>query len=119
MEHLRTDFFLEKAQGVSFRDLALALHPTPAVCGLPKKEAMERILSTESLDRRYYSGFIGLMQEDAASFYVNLRCLKLHAGGVRLYAGGGILAQSKLESEWKETCHKMCTMLALIGRDEA
>ena len=119
VEHLRTDFFLEKAQGVSFRDLALALHPTPAVCGLPKKEAMERILSTESLDRRYYSGFIGLMQEDAASFYVNLRCLKLHAGGVRLYAGGGILAQSKLESEWKETCHKMCTMLALIGRDEA
>ena len=50
---------------------------------------------------------------------MNLRCLKLHAGGVRLYAGGGILAQSKLESEWKETCHKMCTMLALIGRDEA
>ena len=119
VEHLRTDFFLEPAANVTLRDLALALHPTPAVCGLPKKEAMERILSTESLDRRYYAGFLGLMQADAASFYVNLRCLKLHAGGVRLYAGGGILPQSKLASEWRETCHKMCTMLALIGRDTA
>lgn len=117
VEHLRTDFYAEPAEGVSLHRLALALHPTPAVCGLPRKEAMERILSTESLDRRYYAGFLGLWQENAASLYVNLRCLKLLAGGVRLYAGGGILPQSRLESEWKETCHKMCTMLALLGRD--
>ena len=42
--------------------------------------------------------------------------MKLHAGGVRLFAGGGILPESTLESEWRETCHKMRTMLALLGR---
>ncbi len=117
VEHLRTDFSFEPAPEVTLHQLAAALHPTPAVCGLPKKEAMERILSAESLDRRYYAGFLGIWQDTAASLYVNLRCLKLHAGGVRLYAGGGILPQSTLESEWKETCQKMCTMLALLGRD--
>lgn len=116
VEHLRTDFFFRPAKGVPLARLARALHPTPAVCGLPKEEAMNRILSTESLDRRYYAGFLGWWSPVEPHLYVNLRCLKYHAGGVRLYAGGGILPESVLDSEWRETCHKMSTMLALLGR---
>ncbi len=116
VEHLRTDFAFTPKEGVSQARLVMALHPTPAVCGLPKEAAMERILTVESLDRRYYSGFLGPWRKDAARLYVNLRCMKLHAGGARLFAGGGILPESTLQSEWRETCHKMRTMLALLGR---
>ena len=120
VEHLRTDFTFSLRQSTDLHELAAALHPTPAVCGLPKTEALTRILTTESLDRRYYAGFLGWWGQDEAALYVNLRCLKLYAGGVRLYAGGGILPESTLEQEWQETCHKMCTMLVLLGRqDEA
>ncbi len=115
--HLRTDFSFGLRPGREIRSLLLDLHPTPAVCGLPKEAALERILTAENLDRRYYAGFLGWWEDGrAASLYVNLRCLRLHAGGVRLYAGGGILPESTLDQEWQETCHKMCTMLALLGR---
>ena len=118
VEHLRTDFTFSLKKTTDLHELAAALHPTPAVCGLPKKEALARILTTESLDRRYYAGFLGWWGEEAADLYVNLRCLKLYAGGVRLYAGGGILPESTLEQEWQETCHKMCTMLVLLGTQD-
>lgn len=117
VEHLRTDFHFDLKHGTSIRDVVLALHPTPAVCGLPKDEARIRILTTESLDRRYYAGFLGWWDNNrAAKLFVNLRCLKLSRSGARLYAGGGILPESNLVTEWRETCGKMCTMLALLGR---
>ncbi len=117
LEHLRTDFHFTLKRGCTIRDCLLALHPTPAVCGLPKDEAMRRILTTESLDRRYYTGFLGWWDNNgAARIYVNLRCLKLSQSGARLYAGGGILPESRLDAEWRETCGKMCTMLALLGQ---
>ena len=121
-DDIRIIYYTKAGSGgdLFLRQLAAALHPTPAVCGLPKTEALTRILTTESLDRRYYAGFLGWWGQDEAALYVNLRCLKLYAGGVRLYAGGGILPESTLEQEWQETCHKMCTMLVLLGRqDEA
>ncbi|MDO5536190.1 MAG: chorismate-binding protein [Desulfovibrionaceae bacterium] len=116
VEHLRTDFNFALKRGAAIRDVVQALHPTPAVCGLPREEARRRILTTESLDRRYYAGFLGWWDNGmAAHLVVNLRCLKLSRSGARLYAGGGILPESTLDLEWRETCGKMCTMLALLG----
>ncbi len=116
IEHLRTDFHFNLKDGQGPRDCLLALHPTPAVCGLPKEAVRRRILTAESLDRRYYAGFLGWWDNNlACSLYVNLRCLKLSRSVARLYAGGGILPESTLEGEWRETCGKMCTMLALLG----
>ncbi len=116
VEHLRTDFAFSTKESMRIQDVVHSLHPTPAVCGLPKERAQQCILTTETQDRRYYSGFLGFWDNgQACSLYVNLRCLKLSQQGVRLYAGGGILPQSDPDSEWLETCGKMCTMLALLG----
>jgi isochorismate synthase len=89
-----------------------ALHPTPAVCGLPKQEAREFILAHEGYDRRYYTGFVGMLDlASATDLYVNLRCMQCHADGqVTLYAGGGILPSSQCGKEWEESRQKMKTM---------
>ncbi len=117
VEHLRTLFTIQPKEGASIREIIEHLHPTPAVCGLPKEEAKRRILTTESHDRRYYAGFQGVWNgNENCSLYVNLRCLKLSAASIRLFAGGGIMPQSACEAEWLETCGKMCTMLSLLGK---
>ena len=92
------------------------LHPTPAVCGLPKEETYRIIRENEGYDRSYYSGFIGwLAPEGKSDLYVNLRCMNILRGSFVLYAGGGILASSEIESEWLETEAKMQTMKRLIN----
>ena len=91
------------------------LHPTPAVCGLPKEETYRFIRKNEGYDRSYYSGFIGWLNPDEKSnLYVNLRCMNILSDAFVLYAGGGILASSETESEWLETEAKMQTMMHLI-----
>ena len=88
-----------------------ALHPSPAVCGLPKREAFHFILHNESVPRRYYSGFQGLLGVGGMThLYVSLRCMSIHPNHYRLYAGGGLLSDSDEESEWQETEAKLNTM---------
>lgn len=114
--HLKTDFrFLLKDAGKT-GDLLKELHPTPAVCGLPKEEAFRFIPAHEGYDRSYYSGFAGWLDpEGHTDLYVNLRCMEMSPGRATLYAGGGILALSEMEPEWKETGEKMKTMSLIIN----
>lgn len=49
--------------------------------------------------------------------YVNLRCMEIKPGEAILYAGGGILASSEVESEWMETGDKMNTMRSILHPD--
>ncbi len=119
VQHLRTDFSFALRAGASPAGVAEALHPTPAVCGLPKEEAQRFIQQAEGCHRRYYAGFLGPWSGDRGALYVNLRCLELEEDSVALYAGGGLLASSSLEKEWQETCQKMKTALsAACGRLE-
>jgi isochorismate synthase len=91
-----------------------ALHPTPAVCGLPRAGAMKFIQDNESYDRSFYSGYIGIIDKDQASYYVNLRCMELYDDQVCLYAGGGITKLSDPLAEFQETVNKLGTMKKLI-----
>ena len=59
LAHLRSDFHFTLSNTDRVGELIQALHPTPAVCGLPKDEARQFILANEHHDRRYYSGFMG------------------------------------------------------------
>ena len=113
--HLKTDFLFQ-LKGTGFLgDLLKELHPTPAVCGLPKEEAYQFIPENEGYDRRYYSGFVGWMDPDGQTdIYVNLRCMEIRSTEVKLYAGGGILPSSEVRAEWEETSQKMKTMRNLI-----
>lgn len=115
--HLRTDFTFRLDDTDLLGDVLDALFPTPAICGIPKEETRQYILANESIDRKYYSGFVGpLMPNGDTHLYVSLRCMNIHPGGkFDLYAGGGLLEESIMEKEWDETEAKMQTMKRVIG----
>ena len=97
--------------------LALALHPTPAVCGLPRKEALHEILKVECHDRGYYSGFLGpFSNKEATHLFVNLRCMQIIDKNAFIFVGGGLLAESDIEREWQETELKAETLLSVIRK---
>lgn len=110
--HLRTDFRFHLREGVTLGSLVLRLHPTPAVCGMPKKEAAAFIAEHEGLDRSYYSGFAGPVGINSQThLYVALRCAHLISPQQAvLYAGGGIMPDSDCRSEWLETESKFKTI---------
>lgn len=119
--HLRTDFRFKvqhNADGTPDREalgrLLSRLHPTPAVCGLPKHEAHDFIMKNEGQDRRYYSGFAGPVGINGEThLYVSLRCAELGDETMTAYAGGGIMPDSTCTAEWRETEMKMNTILAI------
>lgn len=113
--HLKTDFNFLLKDTSRFGDILKELHPTPAVCGLPKQEAYAFIEENEGIDRNYYAGIIGWLDPKGdTSLYVNLRCMKIEGQESTLYAGGGILPSSTLEAEWEETQQKLNTMLNIL-----
>lgn len=114
--HLCTDFRFHLAKGRVIGDVLASLHPTPAVCGLPKDKAREYVIANENVAREYYSGFMGPVGLGGmTSLYVVLRCARLKENKAVLYAGGGIMPDSILQSEWEETEHKMQTVGDLIN----
>ena len=111
LAHLRSDYTFTLAENSHLGDLLQALHPTPAVCGLPKEDAFRFILHNESSERSYYSGFQGPLDPDGEThLYVSLRCMEIMHDRCRLYAGGGLLKVSDEEQEWQETETKLNTM---------
>jgi len=115
LAHLKSEFSFALPEKGRLGSLLGLLHPTPAVCGLPKEEAYRFILENEGYNRRYYSGFLGWINPDGKTdLYVNLRCMEIGASCLTLYAGGGLLSHSEMELEWKETEAKLQTMLAII-----
>lgn len=114
LAHLKSEFLFQLPENHLIASLLNDLHPTPAICGLPKSDAQQFILENEGYDRSYYSGFIGRLQPDSDSdIYVNLRCMQILEKQLILYAGGGIMPSSSLEDEWLETENKLQTMLTL------
>lgn len=123
----------------NLKRIITALHPTPAVCGLPKNESRNFILENENYDREFYTGFLGEInmlqevkrssnrrnQENQAyssfvpktSLFVNLRCMKITSGSAEVFVGGGITKESVPEAEWEETQNKAGTMKAVFDID--
>lgn len=94
-----------------------ALHPTPAVCGLPQEKAWQLISKTEKHKRHFYTGFLGPWQaENRAHLFVNLRCARFLREKVELYVGGGLTAASVPEKEWCETEDKSATLLTVLEK---
>ncbi|QDQ99403.1 isochorismate synthase [Tomitella fengzijianii] len=99
-------------------DLALALHPTPAICGAPAAAAHAEIGRIEGFDRGFYSGFVGWCDARGdGEWAIAIRCAEVDAAGARLFAGGGIVAGSDPAAELAETSAKFRTMVDAI--DEA
>jgi isochorismate synthase len=99
-----------RAAGLSAWDIAGALHPTPAVGGLPRAQAQAFIRRHEGYDRRNYAGYFGWTSAERSIFYVTLRCVEWGSDGFLGYAGGGITAKSDPVGEWAETEQKLQTL---------
>jgi isochorismate synthase len=116
--HLQTNFWVNMHE-VEFptlgSEMLALLHPTSAVCGMPKSEAQDFLLENEGYDRQFYSGFLGTSnKENNSHLFVNLRCMQLTQTGLTLYADGGITIDSVPEKEWQETELKMQIMQRVI-----
>ena len=114
--HLATKFSFQKSPLENqLGEFLSDLHPTPAVCGLPKYKALELILKTEKHNREFYSGFLGTLNlNDKTDLFVNLRCMKILPDKLALFVGGGLTKGSVPEKEWVETELKAGTLLKII-----
>ena len=114
--HLKTDFvFKEHILKDNLQHFLKRLHPTPAICGIPREVSLQLLEQLEHHQRKYYSGFLGPVGvKPDLSLFVNLRCMKVMEDGLALYVGGGITADSEPSEEWKETEMKSETLLSLI-----
>ncbi|WMJ75007.1 chorismate-binding protein [Cytophagaceae bacterium ABcell3] len=117
--HLKTYFSVDLNQ-IEYKglgnDMLKLLHPTSAVCGMPRNEAMQFILDKEDTDREYFSGFSGPVNIDnEINIFVNLRCARLDQEKIVLFSGAGITRDSNPDKEWLETSLKIKTIGDLIN----
>ncbi|AWV98323.1 chorismate-binding protein [Arcticibacterium luteifluviistationis] len=114
--HLQTTFEID-TRAIEFPQLGSVmldlLHPTSAICGMPKEAAQSFIKNNETYDRSFYSGFLGPVNvENQTHLFVNLRTLKASPEHISFYAGCGITSDSNPEKEWSETEMKLKTVMA-------
>ena len=117
--HLKTTFTVDMKEtnfpllGSVMLDL---LHPTSAVCGMPKIPAQKFIEDHEKFNRSLFSGYLGPVNiNNETHLFVNLRCMQIQAKQAILYAGAGVTEDSVPEKEWVETQLKCDTLLDVLN----
>ncbi|MGS0727342.1 chorismate-binding protein, partial [Shewanella sp. 0m-11] len=100
--------------GVNDFQLIQALHPTPAVGGLPKESAMNFIRQQEGYVRGWYAGACGYFNKHESEFAVAIRSALIEPGRINLFAGAGIVAGSEADKEWTELENKLTTILSIL-----
>jgi salicylate biosynthesis isochorismate synthase/menaquinone-specific isochorismate synthase len=115
VSHLHTPVRARLRPGVSPADVVRALHPTAAVGGTPREDALAFLRTHERLDRGWYAGAIGWLGPDRADLRVALRCALIRAKAARLFSGAGCVPGSTAEGEWAETAVKARFMLRAFG----
>lgn len=125
-------------QQSNFKNLLTKLHPTPAICGIPRESAKQFILENENYDREFYTGFLGELNvqkkitrnpnkrnlensayssvKKVSELYVNLRCMQIKNNKALIYVGGGITKSSDPEKEWTETVNKSKTIKKVLTK---
>jgi isochorismate synthase len=134
--HLKTMVTARLKTDSKLSKVITSLHPTPAVCGLPKQKAKEFILKHENYCREFYTGFLGELNlntnlaprlskrnienrayaitRKSTQLYVNLRCMQLKDQKALIYVGGGITETSNPEKEWEETVSKSLVIKSVL-----
>ncbi|TXG35390.1 chorismate-binding protein [Seonamhaeicola maritimus] len=134
--HLKTMISAHLKSDSNLKKVILAIHPTPAVCGLPKQAAKDFILEHESYNREFYTGFLGELNlettktprsgrrnvenraysitKNSTQLYVNLRCMQLLNSEAIIYVGGGVTLSSDPEKEWEETIAKSLVIKSIL-----
>lgn len=121
----------------NLKQVIQSLHPTPAICGIPRESAKEFILENENYNREFYTGFLGELNlqekitrnsnrknvensayasvKKVSNLFVNLRCMQLKQKQAIIYIGGGITKDSVPENEWIETVNKTNTIKKVLS----
>jgi isochorismate synthase len=115
LTHLKTTLSGSLKEIVSDKHLLDALHPTAAVCGFPRTEALALIEGLEKHNRELYTGYIGFRTTKKSTYFVNLRCARLDAFSLDLFVGAGITASSVIENETDEIQSKTAAIMGLIA----
>ncbi|WP_231759248.1 isochorismate synthase [Microbulbifer elongatus] len=104
--------------GLTALQVACRLHPTPALCGFPSREAHKLIQLVEPFERGLFGGIVGWCDaEGNGEWAVAIRCGIFTDSHAQLFAGAGIVEDSDPDSEWRETQAKLQTMLSALGVD--
>lgn len=134
--HLKTMISAQLKANINLKKVISVLHPTPAVCGLPKLSAKQFILKNEGYNREFYTGFLGELNfetkiaprsgrrnienrayavtKKSTQLYVNLRCMQIKDEKAIIYVGGGITESSNADSEWQETVSKSLVIKSIL-----
>lgn len=117
IQHLETKIAAEVPEGISLLNILESLHPTPAVCGIPRSVALSVITEGEVFDRGWYAGPVGWFDSEGKGIFVPaLRSAVCSGDRWRLFAGGGIVPGSDPVLEWEETELKFHPVLRAIAR---
>ena len=113
--HLRTKISGSIQYRENIQLLVELLHPTPAVCGLPKDNSKKFILKNENYPRKFYTGYLGEVNiNQETNLFVNLRCFSIKKKTATIYIGGGVTKKSNPEMEWEETVSKSQTIKSVL-----
>lgn len=118
LHHLHSPFEGQLRAGISDADILPDLHPTPAVAGLPQREAVRAIARIEQFDRGWYTGPVGCIGHNDTEFAVAIRSGLVEDNTLRLYSGAGIILGSEAEAEWDEIEHKLGSFLTLLRGEQ-
>jgi menaquinone-specific isochorismate synthase len=115
VQHLSTEIRGTLSGTHHLLDLVGLLHPTPAVGGTPRTDAVSFIDKVEEIDRGWYSGGVGWMAPHGdGDVSIALRCGLIRDTTARVYAGSGIVGSSDPEAELAETRLKLRPLLDLL-----
>lgn len=92
---------------ISDAEILAQLHPTPALCGTPKEQALSFINQREEFQRNFYCGTLGWSTPDSSEWIVGIRSCLIEGNIATLYSGTGIVEGSDPEAEWEELNRKL------------
>ena len=111
--HLRNSITAKPNGKIS--EIINSLHPTPAVAGSPKLPSVKYILKNEDYNRKYYTGYLGIINDNDCNLFVNIRCAQIIGNKLKVFVGAGITPESIPENEWDEILEKSKTILRIFS----
>lgn len=119
VQHLYTPLRAWLKKDTKWFSILEQLHPTPAVGGHPRDEAVSYIKKLENFDRGWYAGPVGWFNlNGGGEFAVAIRSSLIDGNCVRAYAGCGIVEDSDPQAEWEETNLKLMPILSALETNE-
>lgn len=115
VQHLRTPITAHVEHAIHIVDILEEMHPTPAVGGTPRDQAVPRIQALEGIQRELYAGVVGWFNHlNEGDMVVGIRSAHIRSETAKLFAGAGIVAGSEPESEYLETELKLRAMRSVF-----